>query len=49
LRKKAGAIAIGVMPPASEVAPESNGQHLPAISDVDATADMALASEVGRF
>jgi hypothetical protein len=37
------------LPPASEVAPEDNGQHLPAISDVDAIADMALASEFGQI
>ena len=35
-------------PPASEGAPEDNDQHLLAISDVDAIADIALASEFGR-
>jgi hypothetical protein len=31
-----------------DVAPEDNAQHLPATSDVDAIADMALASELRR-
>jgi hypothetical protein len=36
------------LPPASEGGPEDNDQHLLAISDVDAIADIALAPEFGR-
>jgi hypothetical protein len=35
------------LPRASEGAPEDNDQHLLAISDVDAIADIALAPEFG--
>jgi hypothetical protein len=37
------------LPPVPEVAPEDNGQHLLATSDVEAIADIALAPEFGRY